>query len=243
MSINYDILARDYDLTHAANVHTISLFSGELSLDGKAVLDFGCGTGNFACAIKTHTTAEVYGVEPSGGMREKALAKGLDARRGDHSSIPFPDGSIDFIYLTDVIHHVPDLGVMFSEFYRVLKPGGLICVLTESHRQLETRFWTRYFPTTVDVEKNRYPDIPAIISAAVTAGLDEHKVVATDANSEFTISEDFVRLVENKGYSMFRLIEESDYATGLAALKRDFEDQRTLRDNHGETLIWLRKKV
>jgi ubiquinone/menaquinone biosynthesis C-methylase UbiE len=257
MSIDYNILAKDYDLTRTANINTINLFAAELALDGKTILDFGCGTGNFAYAIKKLTTAEIYGVEPSDGMREKALEKGLDVRRGDHSGIPFNNGLFDFIYMTDVIHHVPDLKMMFAEFNRVLKPGGLVCILTESHRQLETRFWARYFPATVDVEKKRYPgcmgeqdakrptspDIPDIVNVAEVVGLDEYKVIITDTDSELTISEDFVKLVENKGYSMFRLIEEADYQAGLAAVKVDFQNKVILQNNHGETLLWLKKGV
>jgi len=90
-----------------------------MPLDGRTILDFGCGTGNYMYAIKKLTTAEIYGVEPSDDMREKALSKGLNVRNGDHSVIPFGDGFFDFIYMTDVIHHVQDLKIMFSEFFRI----------------------------------------------------------------------------------------------------------------------------
>lgn len=241
MPIDYNILAQDYDLTRTANINIINLFAAELPLDGKTILDFGCGTGNFTYAIKKLTTADIYGLEPSDGMKEKALTKGLDVRCGDHSSIPFEDKFFDFIYMTDVIHHVPDIEMMFSEFMRVLKPGGIVCILTESHRQIETRFWVKYFPATVAVEKKRYPDIPDIIKAAANAGLEKYKVVNTDADNKITISKDFIKLVENKGFSMFRLIDEADYRTGLVAIKKDFEDKTIIENNHSETLLWLRK--
>ena len=243
MPIDYNVLAKDYDLTRTANISVINLFAAEIPLDGKTILDFGCGTGNFVYAVRKLTTADIYGVEPSDGMREKALEKGLDVRRGDHSDIPFADNFFDFIYMTDVIHHVPDMKMMFSEFRRVLKQGGLVCILTESHRQLETRFWAKYFPTTVAVEKKRYPDISDIMGAAETAGFDEHKIISTDTVSEFVVSEDFIKLVENKGFSMFRLIEEADYQTGLASLRKDFEEKTIIHSNHGETLLWLRKGI
>lgn len=242
MSINYNILARDYDLTRTANINIINLFASEISLDNKVILDFGCGTGNFAYAIKKLTTADIYGVEPSDGMIEKALSKGIHVRKGDHSSIPFDDNFFDFIYMTDVIHHVPDLQMMFAEFYRVLKRGGIICILTESHRQLETRFWVKHFPTTVDIEKKRYPDIPDIINFAESIGFRENKIITTDTENDITVTEDFFKLAKNKGYSMFRLISESDYQVGLTVLKKDYENKTLIHNNHGETLIWLDKK-
>jgi len=48
-------------------------------------------------------------------------------------------------------------------------------------------------------------------------------------------------LVENKGFSMFRLIEEIDYQAGLMELKKDYENKTIIHSNHGESLLWLRK--
>jgi RimJ/RimL family protein N-acetyltransferase len=49
--IDYNKLANDYDLTRTVNIHIINFFAEELSLDGKTVFDFGCGTGNCAYAM------------------------------------------------------------------------------------------------------------------------------------------------------------------------------------------------
>ena len=247
MKIDYNILAQKYDLTRTANINIINMFAEEISLANKNILDFGCGTGNFAYAMKKLTASDIYGVEPSDGMREKALQKGdIIIEKGDHENIPFDDNFFDFIYMTDVIHHVPDLNAMFSEFYRILKQDGCICILTESHAQLETRFWVKYFPTTVEVEKKRYPDIPKIISAAKNAKIIHRKTVTTDKINNLphiiNITEDFVKLVENKGYSMFDLIDEADYTNGLKYLREDYKNKIDLTDTHGETLLWLRKQ-
>ena len=130
---------------------------------------------------------------------------------------------------------------MFTELMRVLKPGGLVCILAESHHQLETRFWVEFFPTTVEVEKKRYPDIPVIVETAKAVGFHEYETVITDTESETIISENFLKLVENKGYSMFKLIDEQDYQTGLSSLKEAFENKAVIHSNHGETLLWLKR--
>jgi len=207
------------------------------------VLDFGCGTGNYACVIKKVTGAHVFGVEPSEGMIQKAREKSseIEFKKGDHTSVPFDDEIFDLIYMTDVIHHVPDINAMFKEFYRVLKQTGAVCIVTESHRQLETRFWSAYFPATVAAEKERYPDIPDIVSSAGQCGLFVDEIVNTDSERTFTISPDFVKLVENKGFSMFRLIGDDDFADGLNRLKEDYKNNIEIKTNHGETFLWLKK--
>jgi hypothetical protein len=143
--------------------------------------------------------------------------------------------------MTDVIHHVPDINSMFAEFFRILKANGKICILTESHRQIETRFWSEYFPATVTAEKKRYPDISQITAAAEKRGFLTDETIDTSVEQTFNISADFVKLVENKGYSMFRLICDEDFENGLKRLKEDYENKIMINSNHGETLLWLKK--
>ena len=105
-----------------------------------------------------------------------------------------------------------------------------------------TVFWAAYFPATVPAEKARYSDIPDIISSANKCGflLDEN--INTDIEQSFIISSEFVNLVENKGYSMFRLISDKDFSIGLKRLKEDYENKVEIKSNHGETYLWLKKK-
>lgn len=244
MKINYDELARTYDLTRKENIDTIERFVREFNISGETrILDFGCGTGNFTCALQAVTNAEIYGLDPSAGMLEKAKAKGSMVQfvQGSHSDIPFPEEYFDFIYMTDVVHHVPDLDSMFQQFQRVLKDGGQVCIVTESHAQLETRYWARYFPATVEVDKKRYPNIPDLVAKAVLKGFVFLKAEVTDHQQEQKITPEFLKLVENKGYSMFRLISAEEYERGLAALRHDFEKQVVLNHYHGETFLWLVK--
>ena len=245
VKINYDILSDDYDLTRNINIDVLEAFFSKVNVENSSVLDFGCGTGNYACAFKRLTSANVFGVEPSDGMRQRALDKngGVGVFKGDHTSVPFENNFFDFIYMTDVIHHVPDLAVMFAELSRVLKPGGLVCVLTESHRQIETWFWSAYFPGTVEVEKKRYPDIGAIVSEASSCGFGTDEITETDQAKKFLISLDFLTLVEKKGFSMFRLISDESFEDGLAKLRSDFRLKREIVSNHGETLLWLKKPL
>ena len=49
-------------------------------------------------------------------------------------------------------------------------------------------------------------------------------------------------LVENKGYSMFHLINDSDYERGLADLRNDYNKQVELEYNHGETFLWFKNQ-
>jgi len=49
----------------------------------------------------------------------------------DMSTLPFADNSYDLIFSHSVIHHCKDLAKLFSDFKRVLKPGGRVVALHE----------------------------------------------------------------------------------------------------------------
>ena len=55
---------------------------------------------------------------------------------------------------------------MFAEIYRVLQPRGKVCIVIQSHQQINDRPVVQFFPGTARVDKERYPDIREIISAA-----------------------------------------------------------------------------
>ena len=244
MKSNYDELSKTYDISRKANSDTISTIISVANISKNSiVVDFGCGTGNFTYAFKERTNCTIYGIEPSDGMREKAAMKSdnIIFMKGDHLHIPIKSCSVDLIYMTDVIHHVPDISQMFLEFKRILKNHAKVCIVTESYVQLENRFWVKFFPSTVDVEKERYPDVAAIISKAIQNGFDIYDICNTEITKSHMITKEFLDLVENKGFSMFHLISNEDYEKGLSMLKQDYENNVLQNYTHGETFIWLEK--
>lgn len=51
----------------------------------------------------------------------------------DGGAFPIPDGSIDFVFSSEVIEHVYDTENAVREISRVLKPGGKLLVTTPFH--------------------------------------------------------------------------------------------------------------
>jgi len=52
----------------------------------------------------------------------------------DAERLPFPDNSFDLVFGHAILHHIPDLDAAFSEFRRVLRPGGRIAFCGEPSR-------------------------------------------------------------------------------------------------------------
>jgi len=143
--------------------------------------------------------------------------------------------------MTDVIHHIPDLDQLFQTLYKKLKNYGKICILTESHEQIQTRWFNRYFKSLNKIEMNRYPDISQIIQSANLNELLLFETQTRNDGSRNTVDELFIKMVEEKNYSMFRLLDDMEYNEGLSKLKAD-KGKMIDSENHGETLLWFQKK-
>lgn len=242
--VNYDAISRIYDDVRAADVDLLNQFFAEVEIGPvTCILDIGCGTGNHTNILQRISGARVSGVEPSAGMLDKARAKNsaVDFQQGDAAHIPFDSASFDFAYMTDVIHHVPDIGAMFREITRVLRPGGKLCIVTQSHDQIARRPIARFFPGTVRVDQARYPDIDRIVEIGQAQGLAFLKADFVYEGEPRPVDADFLELVRKRGYSMLHLIDESEYHAGLREVEQVVANGGITLPAAGETLVWLRK--
>ena len=167
--IDYNQISQIYDDVRRSHDDLIDLLIAGARLDAESrVLDIGCGTGNYTSMLQARLQTMIYGIEPSDGMREQAQAKNphLEVRAGHAGQIPYEEDFFDFAYMTDVIHHVPDLPAMFVAVARVLKPDGILCIVTQTHLQIEKRPITKFFPETIVADQKRYPTIARIIDSA-----------------------------------------------------------------------------
>jgi SAM-dependent methyltransferase len=246
--VDYNEISKIYDDVREADLTLINHFLQELPAQGRlAVLDIGCGTGSYTDLFQKLTQAQgyrVFGIDPSEGMLAKARRKNPQVvfLLGSASQIPSEGGFFDFAYLTDVIHHVPDVPAMFHEIRRVLKPGGKLCIVTQSHRQIALRPTSQFFPGTVAIDQARYPAIPAIVAAGRGAGLSVLKLETLFEGDEVELEAPYLELVLKKGYSMLRLLSEAAYQAGLARLEAALREGPVKVSSAGDTLVWFGKE-
>jgi SAM-dependent methyltransferase len=94
------------------------------------VLELGIGGGRNLAFYDPAKVESVTGVDPSEGLRRKALAApradGLkvDVRDGTAENLPFDDGTFDTVVCTFTLCSVASPALALAEARRVLKPGG-----------------------------------------------------------------------------------------------------------------------
>ena len=104
-------------------------------------LEVGSGTGYFSLnLLQLGVIQRLTATDISPGMLQRlsttAERLGLSARTiaTEAEELPFEDQSFDIVFGHAVLHHVPDLERAFSEFRRVLRPGGAIAFAGEPSR-------------------------------------------------------------------------------------------------------------
>ena len=99
---------------------------------GMQVLDVATGTGLVAreALALIGPSGRLIGLDPSPGMLNQARRKlEIEIVQGYAEAIPLPSEQFDFLTMGYALRHVADLETTFREYFRVLKPGGKICIL------------------------------------------------------------------------------------------------------------------
>ena len=117
------------------------------ALEGKRILDVGCGAGRFA-EIALSCGAEVIAVDYSEAVDACWLNlghnHGLNVLQGDLYHLPFKPGSFDFLYCFGVLQHTPDVGAAFAALPPQLGIGGRLAV--DIYPKLFANiFWPKYW--------------------------------------------------------------------------------------------------
>jgi SAM-dependent methyltransferase len=120
-------------------------------LEGKLVLDAGCGMGRFAEIVQRYGGTYV-GLDFSYAV-DAAYANGgrlgnVHFVQADLFHLPFADATFDLVISLGVLHHTPDPRRAFASLPRVLKPGGKLSITVYDAGNkvyvANSKFWRRY---------------------------------------------------------------------------------------------------
>lgn len=100
-------------------------------LNGKLILDIGCGTGRFA-EIALQSGAKVIGLDYSKAayvaMKNLKHYPNFRAIRGNIYKLPFKKNAFDVVYCLGVLQHTPNVEKAFKSLPPIVKDSGLLVV-------------------------------------------------------------------------------------------------------------------
>lgn len=165
------------------------------------VLDIGCGTGYLLDFVQKHYP---LAGEPTGLDYSEHALKFCEMRGatklvlGSATDVPLPSSSVDLIICIDTIQHLAGSGAddqAIAEFKRLLKPGGLVYLRTNSS-------WGRVKLSGADKDQYRRYDVPTVTNMLRQAGfVVERATYLNTLPSAFGALREYVNAFKNKGNS------------------------------------------
>ena len=185
----FDSIAPAYDVMNRMMTFGIDTIWRRKAVDmvgaykPRRVLDVATGTGDLAFLIHERLKPEsLLGIDLSEGMlavaRQKAQERGVSDSVSfaieDCLSLSLPDKNYDAITVAYGVRNFENLAQGFAEMYRVLSPGGVLCVIelsTPEHfpmRQLYKFYTYTIIPLVgriVSRDKQAYTYLPRSVAA------------------------------------------------------------------------------
>lgn len=154
--------------SHGAGRHALKrLYELLADLDGKRVLDFGCGSGwNSVDLALRGATVDGFDISQESlkiaqeYAEKKKVADRICFRKDNAEELSYEDNLFDIVTGTGILHHL-DLNDAFREIHRVLKPGGKAYFIEPLGHNPFINLYRRLTPSlrTVDERPLRLPEL------------------------------------------------------------------------------------
>lgn len=124
------------------------------------VIDVGCGFGHSFDELATRFSPDfIVGMDadPNLGARASVAAKSCQCRvrlhAADAAHIDFPDNEFDLVFCHQTFHHIVEQETAMGEFFRILKPGGVLLFAESTRRYIHSLPIKLLFRHPMEVQK------------------------------------------------------------------------------------------
>ncbi len=225
MHVDYDAIASTYDRRYVAD--TMAAVGSALAdlaqrIGTCRVLEVGCGTGHWLIQLADQVPS-VVGIDRSAGMLHQARARApsLAFVQGIAEQLPCRAESVDLVFCVNALHHFDRPRAFLGEAYRLLRPGGLIAIVsTDPHGRRAGWYLYDYFAGTYASDLCRFPSWPTLLrclkgaqfvrrDCRLVVEIDEHRTGRQVLEDPF---------LEKGACSQLALLSDTAYAAGLARI-------------------------
>lgn len=142
-------------------INDLKRLAGETLTRGGVLLDVGCGQGkSFRLLRDAFAPDRLIGLDADPHSitlsRQEAMRENIEAELilGDCASIDLPDASIDIVFCHQTFHHLVEQHRALAEFWRVLKPGGLLLFAESTRAYIDTWAIRWFFRHPMHVQRS-----------------------------------------------------------------------------------------
>jgi ubiquinone/menaquinone biosynthesis C-methylase UbiE len=143
---------------------------------GAKIIDVGCGFGHsFSELAKRFQPASIVGLDADRTVNTRAQAQAdlcqqthgvsVDIQQADATDTGFESNTFDLVLCHQTFHHFVEQEAAMAEFFRILKPGGMLFFAESTKRYIETLQIRLLFRHPMQVQKTA-PEYVAVVRAA-----------------------------------------------------------------------------
>jgi len=188
------------------------------------ILDLGCGTARYSGALADIFTANVVGIDPSQKMIDQAQLKFVDRQDirfelASGEALPLDQASIDMVYMSMVLHHLPDPDKTAQECHRILRNGGLVCIRNTVTDEVTSYPYLNFFPSIQSIIESQLIYRQTLIEIFSAKGFDltAHQTIWHEISQNWSSFADKIAL---KADSFVARLEENEFRSGLSAIQK-----------------------
>lgn len=124
------------------------------------ILDVGCGYGHSFAELAGRFAPElIVGLDADPALEHRARAAAdacavpVRLHHANASATALPDNEFDMIFCHQTFHHIVDQEAAMAEFFRVLKPGGVLLFAESTRRYIHSLQIRLLFRHPMEVQK------------------------------------------------------------------------------------------
>ena len=141
-------------------INDLKRLTGEPTPQGGTLLDVGCGQGkSFRLLRDAFQPIRMIGIDADPQSIELSRAEAvreniaIDLLASDCAEIALPDACVDIVFCHQTFHHLVEQDKALAEFWRVLKPGGLLLFAESTKAYIDTWVIRWFFRHPMEVQK------------------------------------------------------------------------------------------
>lgn len=125
------------------------------------VVDVGCGQGkSFRLLKQRFHPRRLIGIDADAEILNVARAQAahdgveVEMMQGSGAALALPDNSVDLLFCHQTFHHLVEQEKAIAEFYRVLKPGGMLLFAESTRAYIHSWIIRLLFRHPMEVQKS-----------------------------------------------------------------------------------------
>jgi ubiquinone/menaquinone biosynthesis C-methylase UbiE len=139
------------------------------------ILDIGCGSGrSFKLLDEFFRPSRMIGIDSDSAMlaisADTAATCGLpvEFRNDSAAKLSLPDASVDMVFCHQTFHHLVAQQAALGEFFRVLRPGGILLMAESTRRYIHSWIIRLLFRHDMTVQRSAQEYLDMIRAAGFT---------------------------------------------------------------------------